>query len=245
MNLTPVLLAFLLVAQSPSQQQQQQKPKESFWQKVLRITGISATPPTTKGLPGGLLGGDLWMAGVDGGSRLRLTRDGEYRSPVFSADGGAVLALREGKVVRVSTAGFLDTPEPLFPVPGIVRLVGSDPEAPGQVVVLTRPAEGTADLGILDLGDRKVRSLSAEAPAAGYQNALAELGRWDRTWQIGEPAGTVRLEVRPVDRGFDVFYLNGASPIDVSHCGGDRCGQLAVSPDGRWVVFVRTPAPKP
>jgi hypothetical protein len=244
MNLTPVLLAFLLVAQSPSQQQQQlQKPKESFWQKVLRITGISAMPPTTKGLPGELLGGDLWMASVDGGSRLRLTRDGGYRSPVFSADGGAVLALREGKVVRVSTAGFLATPEPLFQVPGIVRLVGSDPEAPEQVVVLTRPPEGATDLGILDLAAGKVRSLRTEAPAAAYENALAELGRWDRTWQTGEPAGI--LEVRPVGGGFDIFRLQGASPVDVSHCNGDRCGQLALSPDGRWVVFVRTPAPKP
>jgi hypothetical protein len=95
MNLTPVLLAFLLAAQSPSQQQQQ-KPKESFWQKLLRITGISAMPATTKGPPGELLGGDLWLASLDGGSRLRLTRDGGYRSPVFSADSGAVLALREG-----------------------------------------------------------------------------------------------------------------------------------------------------
>jgi hypothetical protein len=148
-------------------------------------------------------------------------------------------------VVRVSTAGFLDTPEPLFPVPGIVRLLGSDPEAPEQVVVLTRPPEGAAGLGMLDLADGKVRSLRTEAPAAGYQNALTELGRWDRTWQTGEPPGAARLEVRPAGQGFDVFYLNDASPVDVSHCNGDRCGQLALSPDGRWVVFVRTPAPKP
>jgi hypothetical protein len=243
MNFTPVLLAFLLVGQSPSQQQQ--KPKESFWQKVLRITGISAMPPTTKGPPGDLIGGDLWLTSLDGASRLRLTRDGGYRSPVFSADGGAVLALHAGIVVRVSTAGFLDTPEPLFQVPGVVRLVGSDPEAPEQVVVLSRPAAGTTDLGILDLADRKIRSLRTEAPAAEYQNALAELGRWDRTWQTGESPGAARLEVRPVNGGFDVFYLNETSPVNVSHCNGDRCGQLALSPDGRWVVYVRTPAPKP
>jgi hypothetical protein len=243
MNLTPVLLAFLLV-QSPTQQQQQQKPKESFWQKVLRITGISAMPTTRKGSPGDLAGGDLWLTSLDGGSRLRLTRDGGYRSPVFSADGSAVLALHAGIVVRVSTAGFLDMSEPLFQVPGVVRLVGSDPESPEQVVVLSRPPEGTADLGILNLTDRKVRSLRTEAPAAEYQNALAELGRWDRTWQIGESPGAASLEVRPVNGGFDVFYLNEASPVNVSHCNRDRCGQLALSPDGRWVVYVRTPAPK-
>jgi hypothetical protein len=249
MSLTPVLFAALLLAQSPAQtqqtqpmQQQQQKQiqkqKETFWQKVLRITGISAMPSTGKGVPGDLAGGDLWMADLDGGSRLRLTRDGGYQSPVFSSDGHAVLALREGKLVRVSTSGLRD-PEPLFEAPGVIRLVGSDREEPERIFVLTRTAEGL-DLGLLDLAHGKVRSLRPEAPTAEYRDTVARLARREQTWQIG--SRMVSLEVRPADLGSDVFYLDGAA-VDVSRCNGDLCGQPALSADGRKVIFVRVPTP--
>ena len=242
MSSTPILLVLLLLAQNPAQQSQ--RPKESFWQRVLRLTGISAMP-STKGLPGEAAGGDLWVATADGASRLRLTRDGGYQSPIFDAEGGAVLALREGKLVRVSTAGFLD-PEPLFAVPGVVRLVGVDREAPGQVVVLTRTAEGATDVGLLDLADRQVHSLGTGAKPAEVdefdevKDAVAKLAHWDRTWQVGEPPRGVSLTVRAAGRGSDVLCQEGgAAAVDVSRCAGDRCGQPALSADGRKVVFVR------
>jgi hypothetical protein len=241
MSSTPILLALLLLAQSPSQPSQ--RPKETFWQKVLRLTGISAMPSTSKGLrPEETAGGDLWVATADGASRLRLTRDGGYQSPIFDAEGGAVLALHEGKLVRVSTAGFLD-PEPLFAVPEVVRLIGVDREAPGQVVVLTRTAEGATGLGLLDLKDprdRQVHSLGTGATAAEVKDAVAKLARWDRTWQVGEPPRGVSLTVRAAGRGSDVLcQSDGAAAVDVSRCAGDRCGQPALSADGRKVVFVR------
>jgi len=236
MHATPILLALLLLAQSPASAQ---KTKESFWQKILRITGISAMPSTSKGLPGEAAGGDLWVATADGASRLRLTRDGGYQSPVFDPDGGAVLALHQGTLVRVSTAGFLD-PEPLFAVPGVVRLIGIDREAPGQVVVLTRTAEGAIDLGLLDLADRQVHSLGTGGKAAEVQDAIAKLARWDRIWEVGEPPHLVSLKVHTGGKGSDVLCQgDGAAAVDVSHCAGDRCGQPALSADGRKVVYVR------
>jgi hypothetical protein len=238
MNATPLLLAALLLAPNAAVQAPK-KPKETFWQKVFRITGISAMPSTSKG-PADVASGDLWVATLDSGSRLRLTRDGGYQSPIFAPDGDFVLALREGKLARVSTAGFLD-PEPLFPVPGVVRLLGADRETPGQVAVLVRSAEGTLDFGLLDLKDGKVRSLRSEAPAGEYQDALGKLARWDRTWQVGEPPRAVSLTVRPSSgQGSDVYGLReGGEAVDVSRCDGERCGQPALSADGRKVVFVR------
>jgi hypothetical protein len=155
-----------------------------------------------------------------------------------------MLALHEVKVVRVSTAGFLDSPEPLFPVPRVIRLGASDPEAPEQVVVLNCPVEGTADLGLLDLAERKVRSLRAEAPPAEYQDV---------------PSGTRALGLDPADRrvvwgreppsppvsGASTSASRVAARVNISHCTEYCCSQLALSPGGRWVVFVRTPAPKP
>lgn len=238
MNATPLLLAALLLAPSPAAVHPPQKPKETFWQKVLRITGISAMPSTAKG-PADLASGDLWLATLDGGSRLRLTRDGGYESPIFSPDGDFVLALREGKLVRVSTAGFLD-PEPLFGVPGVFRLIGSDRETPGQVAVLVRSAEGSLDLGLLDVKDGQVHSLRSEAPAGEYRDVLGKLAHWDRTWQVGEPPRAVSLTVRPSGQGSDVYGLReGGEAVDVSHCEGERCGQPALSADGRKVIFVR------
>jgi hypothetical protein len=238
MNTTSTLLAILLLAPSPNPPV---KP-ETFWQTILRITGFTATPSTSKGPVPEAAGGDLWLATLEGGSRLRLTRDGGYQSPVFFPDGGRVLALREGKLVRVSTAGFLD-PEPLFAIPEVIRLVGFDRESPGKAVVLTRGANGTLDLGLLDLADREVRSMRPETPDAEYRDVLARLARWDLAWQLSEPRKIIGLAVRPAARGSDVFCLReGGAPVEVSHCGGDRCDQPSLSADGRWVVFVRAAA---
>jgi hypothetical protein len=239
MNAAAILLAVVLMSPSP-----QAKPKETFWQAMLRVTGITVLPSTSKGQGSGLpaqpAGGDLWTAILDGRNRLRLTRDGGYQSPVFSPDGKTVLALREGKLMRVSTAGVLD-PEPLFDLPGVIRLVACDRESPSKVVVLTRAAAGTLDLGLVDLEDRQVHPLRPEIPEAEYREALALVTRSDRAWQLAEPAGVITLEVRPAGQGSDVFCLRKAlAPLDVSRCGGDRCDQPSLSADGHNVVFVRT-----
>jgi hypothetical protein len=239
MHATSVLLAILLSAPSPNAPV---RSPETFWQRILRITGITVTPSTSKGPVPEPAGGDLWLTTPEGRSRLRLTRDGGYQSPIFFPDGRSVLALREGNLVRVSTAGFLD-PEPLFAIAGVIRLVGFDRESPGKVVALTRGANGILDLGILDLADREVRSMRPESPDAEYRDVLARLAHWDLAWQLSEQQRIVRLEVRPAARGSDVFLLReDVAPVEVSHCGGDRCDQPSLSTDGRTVVFVRAVA---
>ena len=62
----------------------------SFLQTLLRVTGISATPSSQKGPGDELQAGDVWIASRAQGTRLRLTREGGYRSPVF---GPAALSL--------------------------------------------------------------------------------------------------------------------------------------------------------
>ena len=43
-------------------------------------------------------------------------------------------------------------------------------------------------------------------------------------------------------RGYDITFATGASTKDLSDCGDDACGQPSLSPDGRYVLYVRTSA---
>src|SRR5205809_334934 len=77
---------------------------ESFWQKVLRITGISVIPSRMKG-PGNLpADGQIWIAHLPAGRpvKLEITDEGGFRSPVFTPDGFYLLAMRSNQIWRIS-----------------------------------------------------------------------------------------------------------------------------------------------
>ncbi len=223
------------------------KPEESFWDKFLRITGISATPSTSKedlrDEPG-----DVWIGVIGGLSRQRLTFTGDYRSPVFSADGHAIFALRgdplKAQLVRIDPEGG-DGPVTLREVPSIARLVAVDREETGSLIVLTRDNYGRFDLAHLGIGIEGVRTLRPDPPSDDYKNALALAARWDRRFAVlGSAPVEVTVQPSPpggaTSSGTDVFVSRGADgPMNASQCHGDRCSQPALSSDGRIVVFIR------
>jgi hypothetical protein len=241
MKLLPFLLASLLLTQAaaPAPKKPVKPRKETFWEKVLRITGLAAMPSTTKGSESETAGGDLWRAGADGGARLRLTRGGGYRSPVFEPSGRSVLALAEDRLVRIATDGISD-PEPLWPAPGVVRLLAYDRDTQGQVVVLTRDADRQLHLASLDLANGKIHPLQPPESEGDDRRAMVSLQHWDRAFRIADSQDVIELLVREKGKGSDVYLLRGnKAPVDVSRCEGDPCGQPSLSFNGRWVIFVR------
>ncbi|HEV7506875.1 MAG TPA: hypothetical protein VGS07_18440 [Thermoanaerobaculia bacterium] len=98
---------------------------------LARVTGLSAAP----GMRGGAedASGDVWLQEAAGGPLHRLTRDGGYSWPVFSADDLQVIAIRGGDLWALPVDGA--PPVKLASAPeGLVSLVGSGPD--GLVVLI-------------------------------------------------------------------------------------------------------------
>src|SRR5689334_13782396 len=95
-------LAWILLATGflMAQQRTQQR-TETFWQKVMRVLGVSATPGSLRS-PNGEIDGDIWIVTATPNPVSRqITARGNYRSPVFEPHGQFLLALQGSTLVRV------------------------------------------------------------------------------------------------------------------------------------------------
>ena len=97
---------------------------QSFWSTVLRMTGISATPSQLKGPDDEIQAGEIWVADLPRKTRLRITRHGGYRSPVFLAGDEHILALKGNKIIQIPLAG--GEPKSLYTLKAVTKLVGVD-----------------------------------------------------------------------------------------------------------------------
>src|SRR5215471_16999050 len=106
MNRLAALITLFGLAAAP-----QERRTESFWRRILRIAGISATPGSMKA-PLDLATGEVWTIRLGRGTLSQLTAEGGYRSPVFLPGGDAVLALRGAELIRIPLGDA--APSPLF-----------------------------------------------------------------------------------------------------------------------------------
>ena len=91
----PVLLGLILTVSLAG--------ADSWWDWLLRVTGISATARNLKGEPHELEG-DIWVKSLATQTSVRYTWDGSYRSPIFIPNDGGILAIKAGKVVKISSS---------------------------------------------------------------------------------------------------------------------------------------------
>jgi hypothetical protein len=198
-------------------------PRDVFWAGVRRI-GLVLESIGKLG-EGDADAGAVWIADVAGGPPRAVTREGGYAWPV--PDGrGAIVALRGGRVVRIDAASGATTS--LADGPPLRKLVGV--AADGTVLAvadggpLGRPALIEADGKVVLLPEPAEREQRRDLGVLLSESRLYDGGR------------RLTVDRTPGTRGgFDV-YLNGQN---LSRCGGDACGQPALSPDGRHVVFIR------
>jgi hypothetical protein len=235
-----VLLAAVLAATGISAQGQPARPPESFLTKLLRISGLTAAPSQMRGPADEVLTGNVWVAGADGRAPRALTSDGGYRSPIFEPDGTAVLALRAGSIVRTSLQGR--SAVVVRNIPGVIKLVGMDATAPGEVVVLV-DASAAAPVATVSLQSGAVTPIPFDASSEPQRRMLAQVRAQERTY--GGTSVYTRTETKPglarAVEWIDVFISSsGAPPRNVSNCDGDSCVQPALSPDGRTVAFIRS-----
>jgi hypothetical protein len=112
---------------------------ESFWDIVLRITGISANPGQLKGPGDEVEAGDLCVVNLEEPGRWRLLRTGGYHSPIFMLSNTHILALKDQTPVRIPVSG--GEAESLSTIPGSVKLVGFSMADPDKVLILVQGNE--------------------------------------------------------------------------------------------------------
>ncbi len=232
--LVPILATSLVLAAGPCDPG---AAPESLWEKVLRIAGIPAMPGEIRG-PADNFAGDLYFTNANGqGTRNRLTDVGGFRSPIFAPDDKHVLALWRGQLVQVATGGGIVEPEHLRDLPGVTRLVGLS-EKDRNVLVVLHNEDGHQRPALVCLDSRRLTELPADRESInGLLNRLRSAER-----RYGE---TVLLTKKHAGgKGSDVQVRSSEqAAIEVSRCGGEFCGQGALSGDGEWVVYVRTSRP--
>jgi len=211
---------------------------DSLVAKLLRIAGLTAAPAQMRGPRDEVDAGSIWIANLERRIVGPVTPDGGYRSPVFSPADGSILALKGDTVVRIPPEG--GTPAVVQRVTGAAKLVGFDHANPDEIVVLLEG--GDSPLGVLSLKTGKVARLPYDATSADQQRMLAQIRDHDRVY------GTIGVYVKTESKQglsrtiewTDVYVRRGDSmPQNVSGCDGVNCGQPALSPDGRRVVFVK------
>jgi hypothetical protein len=239
-----LLMVFASAASGQAQKNAPQgkpQPATSFTEKLLKFLGISDSPGTLKGPGDEVTSGELWLADLQAHSTHALFSGEGYRSPIFLAGTREVLALRGSDVMQVPTVG--GEARKLYSVDGIVKLVGDSSTDAGTVLILLRgQSGGRPRVGLLSVSSGAVTPLPYDPASRQDLQMVEDLAGWSRTY--GDRHLYVKRQSKQALSGkvewSDVFLQTGnQSPVDVSQCDGDNCGQPSLSADGHWLVFVK------
>ncbi len=215
---------------------------ESWWQKFLRITGVSATPSKQRGSIQTVESGYIWIANLEEKTSRRLTDQSGYRSPVFVDKDHNILALKNDEVVRIPVSGGqLQT---LFPIKGAIKLVGLSLDDTDKLLVLIKDQDAKITIGILSLTTGHVTPVPYETKSPEGERMFAHLSGWNRVYcnteiSLAENNRTDRSG-RITQKWTDVYIKRAyRDPINVSNCNGVNCGQPSLSQDGTLVAFIK------
>lgn len=215
---------------------------QSWWDTVLRVTGIAATPSQQRGIDNGSTAGDIWVITLAQHTRQRLTFDSGYGSPLFLPGDANLLALKGEAIVQIPRAG--GAPVQRHTVPGVHKLVGVHRDNGDQVLILLRPPSGPRPtVGLLSLRSGRVTPLpTGQSP--DDQRRYNHLRGWDRVY--GDTTLSVQEQPTQGPGGVavwtDVYRKHGNNPAEnLSRCADSHstCGQPSLSHDGTVVAYVK------
>jgi hypothetical protein len=234
-----LMLATAMPALTAQQQPPPPAPKESIIAKLLRIAGLTVAPTQMRGPGEEVTPGNVWIVEVDGRAPRALTFDGGYRSPVIGPD-GSVYALKADSVVRLSADQ--GQASPVQKAGGVRKLVGFDPAARDEVVVLLEAPVSGAPLAALSLKTGAVTPLPHDVQSEDERTLVAQIRGQDRVYGdmvVYTKTETKRGLARPIE--WTDIYVKRANdaPQNVSACDGVNCVQPALSADRRRVVFIK------
>jgi hypothetical protein len=211
----------------------------SFWERLKSFFGVSANPGNQKGPdPEASLDIYLYNVATKIGNPLK---QGSFRSPIFTADDKAILALSGNKVVRiqVDNGDLSEIPTD----PGIVKLVGAEKDTANILVLTDLDNDNCLGVGVLSLTNGQITKLSY-GNGQEDRDMVGHLRSWTREYDNGDMKLDVRGRVDRVNNSdvttTDAFLLvKGQPEVNVSRCPtGVLCGQPSLSNNRKTVVFI-------
>jgi hypothetical protein len=212
---------------------------EGLLNKVLRITGISATPSQQKA-PGEEAGGEIWISNVKAGTRQKLGHESGFRSPIFGPNDEAVLAVKDGALWRVSLQ--TGAASKIHQIAGLTKMVGIDRHDSDKILVLIKRGSTIAP-ALLSLATGAISEISYDANSPDDRKLLNHLKGWERVYgdtMVYSKAQTHEGVSGTVEWQEVFLKRDDTAPVNVSGCDGANCGQPSLSGDGTKVVFIRT-----
>ena len=210
---------------------------DSFLKTLSNFFNLGSSAAQMKGPGDEVATGTIWTADIEKRTATRITEEEGYRSPVFSATGTVIFALKGDNLVRIKPGG---SPEEVRKINGIVKLIGFDSRNPDEILVLFK--DDNAPLGVLSLKTGNIALLPYDPNSDDHKQVLAQI-RGQRRVQ-----GTTKAFVKKVSKQglshmiewTDVYVKRGdTEPQNLSGCDGVDCTQPALSSDERQVVFVK------
>ena len=214
----------------------------TWWQKLLRVTGISATPAKQRGSAQSIESGRIWIADLREKSRRRLTSESGYRSPIFVDKDKNILMLRNDEVVRIPVSG--GPVITLFKIKGAIKLVGQSLDDIDKVLMLVQDENGKTNIALLSLSSGKLTVVPYETNSPEGKSMFDHFAGWNRTYGTTEVSVSEKVKKdesgRILTRWTDVFLKRiDQEPINVSNCNGINCGQPSLSQNGQLLAFVK------
>jgi hypothetical protein len=211
-------IALVSVAQKPPKKPAE-KPHESFWEWLARVTGISATSSGLKGELEPGFSGDIWITRIDDAGGERLIFEGKYSWPVFSQNDQSIIAIREGELWSVPVGGG-DPVKLRRSPPGVSELVGA---GVGGIVLFVGDRIG--------LFNPESGAFARFSPTDAEGAAIERLRAPVRTY--GQITVAQQQNAITIDINGDTHSIEGT---------GERMGEPSVSHDRKRLVYVRSPA---
>jgi hypothetical protein len=211
--------------------------KDTWVDTLLRVTGLTASPATMRGLVDDVVTGDVWLADTQGNPPLRATTDGDYRSPVFSPTDGGIFVLRYDTLLKIPPTG--GRPKPMFVVRRIVKIIGFQSANPNELFVLLDNVD--APLGVVSLVSGQLTRIYFDRTVNGAAEMLAQIRGQDRSYgplKIRVIARSKRESGGVVESTEVYLQRDGLPPKMVSACNRSRCGEPALSLNGQRIAYV-------
>lgn len=204
---------------------------QGFWAGIAQLGLIFKAVGS---LGGGVDRGQIWIVDLATGEQRRIAGADALAWPVLGPDRSTIFALRGGQLVRLPLRGgdiVLVGSEAAWR-----KLVGVDAENKVLGFVAGRPRVQPAVM--TSKGELR---LLPQPETDEERERVSFLLQENRAYADGRQL-IVRRSTRG-GRGYDISLVSDGAERNLSDCGDDACGQPSLSPDGRYVLYVRATTP--